>query len=175
MVEPVIRSLVSERVPVASRREVEASHSPVWALVLIDFTRIFSLLSFRSGCCLKDVKQSVVAPLRLVHHAGCSLQSAALPLMRRFRVALAAWAAPNRPLAWLPALQLFKYFLQLLNLLNLCHNSHFKVINVAGALCRPLASRGHVRLAEVIADLLGDDPRRASLMSCCTPMVHLLF
>jgi hypothetical protein len=90
MVETVIRGLVCERVPVASRREVEASHSPVRALVLLDFIWIFSLLGFRCGCCLKDVKQSVAVPLRLVHHAGWSLHSAALPLVRRFRVALAA-------------------------------------------------------------------------------------
>ena len=90
MVEAVIRGLVGERVPVATRREVEASHSPVRALVLFDFIRIFSLLSFRSGCCLKDVKQTVVAPLRLIQHARCCFKSAALPLMRRFCVAFAA-------------------------------------------------------------------------------------
>ena len=119
----------------------------------------------------------MVAPLWLAHHAWCCLQSAALPLMRRFCVAFAAWAAPNRSLAWLPALQLLKYFLQLLDLLYLCHNCHFQVINVAGALCWSLASCGHVRLAEVITDLLSNDPRRASFISMCcsSPMVHLLF
>ena len=92
-------------------------------------------------------------------------------------MALAARAAPHRSLAGLPALQLFEHLFQLLYLLNLCHHGHFEVIDVASALCRPLAPRGHVRLAEVVAYLLGHDPRRAGLirLRCtCGPLVHLL-